>query len=321
MQGKWLEWGSFSTVAISGKSGSGKTSTIRFIIAQLLLNGIKTIVCDPHGNAGTGSLKDSIEPISPFLAMPIAITLEDRVKAFRHIYRIVRDRIDGADATEKYAIILDEATQHFLECSKEQSAEFVRFLLAINNEGRKCNVACFLLGQNWRADFIGSRSVRSSITHTIFHRTDEAEIKLFIPSLPAKDKRMISQLPTGQIYVFPFMYRLKVPYVSQDDLIDFARTFKRATDLHDTLHADLDDSDAENDQSVQSVQAVQNARKIDKTLARAIKDIILARNMGKSKEQTIFEVLQIRKSGSSDKWKKASTFYDSVVRRYEQIKK
>lgn len=315
MQGYWLEWGTFSTIAISGKSGSGKTSTIRFIITQMILNGVKTIVCDPHGNAGTGSLKDSIEPIEHLLAMPIAITLEDRIKAFKAVNKILRARIDGTDTSiEKICIILDEATLHFLECSKEQSHEFTRFLMDLTNEGRKKNICCFLLAQNWKSDFIGSRSVRSSITHIIFHRTSEDETKLFIPAMPAKEKRIISQLPTGHIFVFPFMYRLRVPYISQDDMIDFARSFKRATMptiAHDDSHAEsrLPRSNHDND------------KKPESKLAWAVKETISCKIDGMNKEQTIYHVFQIRKSGKSERWNIASRFYDNVMRRYEEQNK
>jgi len=316
MQGKWLEWGTFSTIAVSGKSGSGKTSTIRFIIVQMLLNGVKTIVCDPHGNAGTGSLKDSIEPVEHLLAMPIAITLEDRVKAFKYVNKILRARIDGTDTSkEKICIILDEATLHFLECSKEQSVEFTRFLMDLTNEGRKKDICCFLLAQNWKSDFIGSRSVRSSITHIIFHRTSEDETKLFVNSMPAKEKRTIVSLPTGHIFVFPFMYRLRVPYISQDDMIDFARSFKRASNVQ----AEVQDYNAER-ANVQG-ESDQAEKPINDTLARAIRAIIKSYQEGKSKEQTIYEVLQIRKSGTSKRWKLADRLYTNMIARYEEQNK
>lgn len=313
MQGRYLEWNTFSTVAICGKSGSGKTSTVRFIIAQMLLNGVSTIVCDPHGNAGVDSLKMSIEPIEQFLVLPVAIDLEDRIKAFRYVHKILRARIDGTDTSkQRICIILDEATYHFLECSKEQATEFTRFLHDLTNEGRKKDICVFLLGQNFKADFVGSRSIRSSITHVIFHRTSEDETKLFVPSMPAKEKRIIAQLPTGHIFVYPFLYRLRVPYITQDDMIDFARSFKSAS----SVQAKVQDYNVES-ANVQASATIPE-KPINENLARIIKAIIVSYRDGKNKEQTIFDVLQIRKSGTSKRWKIADRLYTNVIKRYEE---
>ena len=320
---KYIEWGSYATIAISGKSGSGKTSTIRFIIIQNILNNIQTIVCDPHGNAGNGSLKDGIEPIEHLLALPIAVTLEDRIAAFRMVHTILRRRIAGLDTSkQKICIILDEATLHFLECSKEQSEEFTRFLMDMSNEGRKKDICCYLLGQNWKADFIGSRSVRSSISHVLFHRTDEAEVKLFAESMPAKERRKISTLPTGKMYVYPYLYTVRVPYISKDDLIDFASKYQNnvssvitSTPIAPYQHAESHDS------TISTIPPKNTESKSTSNLARAIKQIIECKNAGMNKEQTILKVLQIRKSGTSERWKIASKFYDAVMSRVNEQQK
>lgn len=49
--------------------------------------------------------------------------------------------------------------------------------------------------------------------------------------------------------------------------------------------------------------------------------IVAAYKAGKSKEQTILEVLQIRKSGTSKRWKIADRLYTNVIARYEQNRK
>lgn len=313
----YLEDNTYSTVAICGKSGSGKTSTIRFIIAQMLLNNTQVIVCDPHGNAGTQSLADGIDPIKHLLAMPIAITLEDRITAFRLVHKILRDRIEGKDTNnQKICIILDEATSHFLECSKEQHDEFSRFLLSLTNEGRKKNISCYMLSQNWKNDLAGSRSIRSSITHVLFHRTSEDEVKLFVPAMPTNVRRTISTLPVGYMYVYPFMTKLSVPYISKDDLIDFASKFQNKISSVIIATPNPPHSHAE---SRHATIATHDAKKPESKLATAIKDIIRYKNNGMNKEDTIMKVLQIRKNGKSEKWKIASKFYDAVIERaYEQ---
>lgn len=319
---KYLEMDSFATVAICGQSGSGKTSTIRFIIVQMILNGIQTIVCDPHGNAGNGSLKDGIEPIEHLLALPVAITLEDRIAAFRMVHTILRKRIAGKDTSnQKICIILDEATLHFLECDKEQAQEFTRFLMDLCNEGRKKGIYCFLLAQSWKSDFIGSRTVRSAITHILFHRSSVDEVKLFVDAMPAKEKRKISTLPTGSMYVYPYLYTVRVPYISKDDLIDFASKYQNkissvitSTPIAPHKHAEKHDS------TISTLTPKNTESKSTSNLARAIRQIIECKNIGMNKEQTILKVLQIRKSGTSEKWKIASKFYDAVLSRANEQK-
>lgn len=302
---RYIEWDAFSTIAISGQSGSGKTSTVRFLIAQLLINNTAIYVCDPHGNAGNGSLRESILPIESFLAQPIAITLQERVNTFKQINTILKARLNGIDKSkDKIAIILDEATRHFIESSKEQVDELATILQSLANEGRKANIRCFLLSQNWKSDFIGSRSVRSSITHVIFHRTNGDEVKLFVPSMPAKELRMIASLPAGHTYVYPFLYKLRVPYISQDDIEDFAKRYKERSPFRYKPIV----------QHVHSVQDVEkkpvnvNNERLHDIVSRMIQSI----NNGDSKEATIRLVFNTYKSGRNPVWNAASKLYDKV---------
>jgi hypothetical protein len=230
------------------------------------------------------------------------------MQAFREVYQIWRNRKDGKDTSKhKIAIILDEATSHFIESSKEQVDELATILQSLTNEGRKNNIRCFLLSQNWRSDFIGSRSVRSSITHVIFHRTAEAEIKLFVESMPAKERRMISSLPAGHIFVYPFMYQLRVPYISQDDIVDFADRYRSRSPTRDHAHRHAE--------SRKITPITVSPEMPQSKLITAIKEVLKCKKQGMNKEDTIYHVFQIRKGGKSERWNIASRFYDNVIKK------
>ena len=52
------------STAIAGVSGSGKTTTLRFLTAQLALKGAKFAVLDPHAAAGDESLASTLAPLA-----------------------------------------------------------------------------------------------------------------------------------------------------------------------------------------------------------------------------------------------------------------
>jgi ABC-type oligopeptide transport system ATPase subunit len=334
MKLQYLEFNSFGVLAIGGKSGSGKTSTARFLLAQLAMSGASLVICDPHGKSMQDNLTQAIQPLAKSFACPIAIAHEERMQAIRAVGKIVQDRLSGRDKSlEKIVLVLDEAPRHFMECSAEENRETAQIFLTLANEGRRMNIRVLLLAQNFKQDFIGSRSIRSSITHVLFHRSSRDEVKLF-SSIPASYLRTIEILKDGHALLYPDMIQVQIPYISRDDL-ESAEHLYSAAGVHIDVHARVQRGADDVQENLLSTLLTQQEhlfrepqhpsapfeRKQEKStetskVTQACKDIFRKRGEGKNKEQIIYEVFQVRKHGSNPRWRAASKLYNAVLEKY-----
>lgn len=198
----YIKWNECSVIAVAGKAGTGKTHTARYLCNQCIDKGYTVIICDPHGYKDE-SLAQSFDHVH--------ITKQERLRAIRVVFNEFKKRIAGSSTDQKIILVIDEITAHFLECEPEEKKECANFLLRLANEARKVNIRVFLMGHNWKDDMIGLRDIRSSITHVIFHRLDENETKLFIPSANAKIRRTIGALPIGHVYIYPDDKIVRIP--------------------------------------------------------------------------------------------------------------
>lgn len=229
----YIELEQLGVLAIVGKSGTGKTSTIRFLISQLLLQESYIYVCDPHGKTLRENLTRSIEPLLPYVIS--AVSHGDRTQKIYEFGEKLQNRIDGVDTTSyPIVLILDEAPAHFMQCSTEELKRQSDILLKTANEGRKVGVHAILLLQNVKKDFIGSRSIRSSLTHILFHRINEEEIKLLVQSLPNEIRNDIVRLRIGRAVLYPELKRITIPFIDNDETIHFEKIYRNRLITRDT---------------------------------------------------------------------------------------
>jgi hypothetical protein len=318
----YIEWDAFSVMAIAGNSGSGKTTTARLMLCQLVLNQVDIIVADPHGYNLNQSLTSAIKPLEHMFLVPIAIDKQDRIDALRYVYKQLEIRLQQKEKThKKLTLVFDELTAHFIECSPQEIAEQERMLLRLANEGRRLNIRVLLIGQNWKQDFTGSRSVRSSINAVIFHRIAEDEIKLFAPSASTAIRRKIAALKPGYacIYGAGHTYTfVKIPQITYDDIVHFAESRKNHANKesrqnHDMNHAH---SNAVNDTKIAYRDSVQNMPKSTEKVGITQQKIAHMHRCildGMSKEQTIKTVFNISKGSKHKPWLAASKAYDRML--------
>lgn len=57
-------WRELYSTALGGLSGTGKSTTARFLLCQAALNGCKFVVLDPHAGAGDDSLAATLAPLT-----------------------------------------------------------------------------------------------------------------------------------------------------------------------------------------------------------------------------------------------------------------
>ena len=329
----YIEWDSFSVLAIAGISGSGKTTTTRLMLCQLLLNDVDIIVCDPHGHIENQSLTYSVKPLEHMFVYPVAIDKQDRLNMIRIAGEEFKKRKENSSAcNKKFVLVIDELTSHFLECSSAEIKEQESILLHIANEARKINMRIILIGQNWKQDYIASRSIRSSINAFIFHRIAGDEIKLLVENTPTSIRRDIARLQTGYAYIYNAQHvfiKVKIPNIRLDDIRDFIKEIESRYESrnaqkrnesrknHDMNHAHSSAEKAINlnyrDSDIllskkPDIHESRNAKLAEKVVY--MRELILG---GVSKENTIKIVFDISKGGKYKPYIVASKLYDRVV--------
>lgn len=222
----YIEWDKEDGIGlcgIVGKSGTGKSSTIRFLAAQLALAGVGLIIIDGHGKIGEQNLAQTLQVLDPAMLVPVVTEDNDIISTIRAVAEIAHRRLNGIDKDthQRVALIIDEYISILRRLPKEQANEVIEIMLRFAVEYRKTGVACFIAAQNWGADFIGAKSIRSSLKLMLMHRMSADEIKSF-PMVDSISRKYIPTLKTGELFIFDGKNdptRVKVPRVTQDDLV------------------------------------------------------------------------------------------------------
>jgi len=238
--GVYLTMGAQSDVAllaVSGDSGSGKTSTLRFLLAQCAMNGAALILCDPHGRKNQQSLVQSCGPLAESFLIPPAIAWNEIHDAVATVDRIGRNRLGGADDTTPIVLVLDEFND-----TATNMPDFKIVANLLNNIGRsyrKTGITCFLVVHNWRVNTWKDGTLKDATQGVIFHRMSKSEAKLFVAD-PAISQQ-IAFLPAGDALYFrrgqPAPARLTgIPYVTRGTLEEARHLFVSAPPTLASLH-------------------------------------------------------------------------------------
>lgn len=221
---QYIEWGidnGIGLCGIVGKSGSGKSSTLRFILAQLAMSGTGLIVVDGHGRISDQNLVATLEPLWGACLIPVAVTDEDVISAIRLADRIAAHRLEGIDTDLGFrvALVIDEYISILQRVSKEVAQEIVQIINRFGQVYRKTNVACFIAAQNWTADFIGAASIRQNLVITLLHRMAPDEMRLFTGNPFVR--KVGPTLKPGELFILngpQDPVKVYVPRVRMDDL-------------------------------------------------------------------------------------------------------
>jgi len=161
-------WKDLYSSAIAGVSGSGKTTTVRFLAAQSALHAVRWVLLDPHADAGDDSLAGTLAPLSStFLCAP-AIQPRAVLESVRLVTEELDRRLAGRSA-HRYPLVI--AADEFTSLMRGDLAEPLAALIErIAQEGRKVLVFALVSGQVWTAERTGGSALRDSLASCYVHR-------------------------------------------------------------------------------------------------------------------------------------------------------
>lgn len=183
LYGSWLDL--YST-AVAGISGSGKTTSQRFIAAQSALHGAGFVVADPQASAGADSLAATLDPLRACYLCEAASTERAILDAVRYVAALGHGRIAGRDSSRRPVVLwVDEATA--LLGHSAIGPELARLLEEIAQQYRKVGVYASISGQLWTAERAGGTALRDSLASLLIHRLRANQARLLLPRGQARN--------------------------------------------------------------------------------------------------------------------------------------
>ncbi len=189
ISGTWLDL--YST-AIAGMSGTGKTTSQRFLACQTALQGARFAIIDPHQGAAADSLAATLQPLSSAFVCEPASADKAILDVVRYVADVGERRIKGKD-TDTTPLILwaDELTA--LLGRSSVGDELAQLLERVAQEYRKRFVFVCGSGQIWTASRTTSE-LRDSFASVLCHRMKRAQARML---LPTEESATVERLATG----------------------------------------------------------------------------------------------------------------------------
>jgi hypothetical protein len=189
LTGSWLDL--YSTV-VAGMSGTGKTTTQRFLACQTALHGARFAIIDPHAGAAEDSLAGTLAPLQGAFVCEPASTDKAILEVVRYVADVGRRRIEGKDSdTTPLILWADELTS--LLGRSAIGDDLAELLERIAQEYRKRFVFVCGSGQIWTAARATSE-LRDSFASVLCHRMKRSQARLL---LPTDEAEQVERLATG----------------------------------------------------------------------------------------------------------------------------
>ena len=204
----------FVSCAFGGGSGSGKTSKLRFLLAQLILQGVNVSILDAHmGNKE--SLVDSLGDMATRSNVRVFHPFDTR-QAVDTMLADVQAAIDGRrNGVTPTVFVLDELRPLNRACNQ------IEILMdKIANEGRKYGFYGVFSSQTWEAkmfDRSGSAARDACVLKMAARMPKEQARTLF---KDGESARTVAKLAQPEMYADAMQFNgvVTVPFASRDDM-------------------------------------------------------------------------------------------------------
>jgi hypothetical protein len=179
-------WQDFNSAGAGGVSGSGKTTTIRFLLFQTVLLKGRFIMIDPHIEDQEESLAAQFRVFKHSHVFPPCDDNASAVtKRVRWMMKEYLRRKELGIKGPPIILVLDELNALLRRLSPELRKELTDLLLTLAQEGRKFGLFALLIAQRWSEQDLGGKpwgaAIRSSLASMLAHRfIDEEQAKKLI---------------------------------------------------------------------------------------------------------------------------------------------
>ena len=220
-------WSHAYSLGIAGMSGSGKSSTIRFIMSESLLTGAvgRFFVIDPHYPhpesllASLGDLKDA--PQVQYAENPL-----DTAAMIDEIHTRIDARIACNEPSEPLlVVVVDE-----LPVVVKKFPRIAELIERIGMESRKAGVYGIFSAQSWNGDKTGGTTARDNLTALLVHKMKRKQAHTLLQD--AELTRQVLRLQPGQVLFSPTRGEpevLTVPFCAVDDMPQVVSRLSAAT--------------------------------------------------------------------------------------------
>lgn len=204
----------FVSCAFGGGSGSGKTSKLRFLTAQLILNGVNVSILDAH-QGNKQSLVDSLGNLANMPNVRVFPPFETR-QAVKTMLSDVQAVIAGKKPADVPCVyVLDELKPLNRACSDVETLFDV-----VANEGRKFNQFMVASSQTWEASLFGKlgSAARDACVLKMAARMPKEQARTLFKD--GDTARTVARLGKPEMFADSMLFSgvVSVPFCSRDDL-------------------------------------------------------------------------------------------------------
>jgi len=209
------------SAAVAGESGSGKTSTMLFLIGSgLISQRIKFFGIDPH-YPHPKSLGFKTQHLCEAGLMRMATDKADMFDTLKDVEQTIDNRLKQTDTDETpVVLVIDELA--FL-AKQSIGPTLARTMERISTEGRKCAVYMLASSQTWLASRTGAGSsvVRDTLTSAYVHRIKPKQANLLLQDKDEADKVKKYVKQAGEVLLCPVnddSVVCQMPYTTEEDM-------------------------------------------------------------------------------------------------------
>jgi len=178
------------TVAIAGWQGSGKTLSMAYLVASIIVAyRTQVYVIDPHKHHPE-SLAALLRPLEPTGYVTI-VNPFDTPGVIRQLNETLDRRLNGKElSTPGILLVIDEMERM---ASMECFDELIAFLGRCTEETRKANITFLGSAHKWTArHFKGRADIRGSMNSLLIHKTKPSQADLLLEDTASK--HLVKQL-------------------------------------------------------------------------------------------------------------------------------
>jgi hypothetical protein len=180
---------------VLGLSGSGKSTTMRYLAASAALRGAKLAIVDYHINAGEESTAASLAELRPAFLVQPPTDFAGMLDTIKLVQSILDRRVQGDPDRSPIVFLVDEYAA-IIARGDELGKALAVLLESILIQGRKVNVIALCATQNPKASRTGGTEVSKTFTSYYIHRTRRSYANIVVED--GDDSRLVADLEPGQ---------------------------------------------------------------------------------------------------------------------------